>query len=381
MSVEVAGSKVRRVLVVGAGVSGIVLATALKKAGVATEIIELHPQWNVLGVGISLQGPALRALKSIGLLDRCIERSFGYSRVVNCDQHGNVEGIVELPRLNGPQYPATVGMMRPALHEILADAMSEAGVSVRFGLTVGSMRQTASAVEVEFSNGSHGTYDLVVGSDGANSKIREAIFGPEHKPTYIGQAVWRAMVPRPPQVTARHSYYGPKHKAGFNPVSQDEMYIYLVQNVTGDPRLEPERWPGVIRELLADFGGYIGEVRDRIVDPARIVYRPIGSLLLPPPWYRGRVLVIGDAAHTPAPQLASGATIAIEDSIVLAELIQADLPLSDVLERFMTRRYDRCRIVVENSRQLSEWEKTPHAPGADPTALMAASMKALAEPI
>jgi 2-polyprenyl-6-methoxyphenol hydroxylase-like FAD-dependent oxidoreductase len=93
------------------------------------------------------------------------------------------------------------------------------------------------------------------------------------------------------------------------------------------------------------------------------------------------VLILGDAAHTPTPQLASGATIAIEDSIVLAELIASGLPLGEMLHRFMARRYERCGMVVENSRQLSEWERTPNAPGADPTALMAASMQALAAPI
>jgi 2-polyprenyl-6-methoxyphenol hydroxylase-like FAD-dependent oxidoreductase len=102
---------------------------------------------------------------------------------------------------------------------------------------------------------------------------------------------------------------------------------------------------------------------------------------LPPPWFKGRVLVIGDAAHTCAPQLASGATIAIEDSIVLANLIQSGQPLEEMLERFMTRRYERCRMVVHNSWQFGEWEKTPGTPRADPTALITASMRALAAPI
>jgi 2-polyprenyl-6-methoxyphenol hydroxylase-like FAD-dependent oxidoreductase len=164
-------------------------------------------------------------------------------------------------------------------------------------------------------------------------------------------------------------------------VSRDEMYIYLVQNVQGNPRLEQERWPAVMRELLADFGGHIGEVRSRITDPRRIVYRPVTSLLLPSPWYKGRVVLLGDAAHTAPPQLASGATIAIEDAIVLAELLAGSDSVDDVLSRFMARRYERCRIVVENSWQLGEWEKTPDAPGADPTALIQASMKALAAPI
>lgn len=374
-------SLVQRVLVVGAGISGMVLAAALRKAGTHPDVIEIQPEWDVLGVGISVQGPALRALSSIGLIERCVRDGFGYSQVFNCDQNGKVEGIVELPRLNGPQYPSCVGMMRPTLHQILADAVAESGVSVRFGVTVSSIRQSADHVDVVFNDGTHGEYDLVVGADGANSKVREVLFGSGYKPQYTGQAVWRAMVPRPEEVKARHSYYGLRQHAGFNPVSLQEMYIYLVHNVSGDPRLEPERWPIVMRELLADFGGRIGDVRHRITDPKRIVYRPVGSLLLPPPWYMGRVVVIGDAAHTPPPQLASGATIAIEDSIVLAELVQSGVPVQEVLEKFMARRYERCRMVVENSRQLGEWEKSPDTAGCDPTALISASMKALAAPI
>ena len=372
---------VARVLVVGAGISGMVLATALKKAGKQVDLIELHPQWQVLGVGISVQGPALRALRSIGLLERCVQEGFGYSQVVNCDRDGKVQGIVELPRLNGAEYPSCVGMMRPSLHKILAEALDEAGVAVRFGTTVASLRQRSDRVEAVFNDGSERAYDLVVGADGAYSKVRDLVFGDMYRARYTGQAVWRAMVPRASEVNARHAYYGPRHKAGFNPVSQQEMYIYLVQNVSGDPRLEERRWPAVMRELLSDFGGTIGELRDRIADPRRIVYRPVGVLLLPRPWHVGRVVLIGDAAHTAPPQLASGATIAIEDAIVLAEVLESDAPLQQALGRFVERRFERCRIVVENSWQLGEWEKQSDLPGADPTALIAASMKALAAPI
>jgi 2-polyprenyl-6-methoxyphenol hydroxylase-like FAD-dependent oxidoreductase len=369
-----------KVLVVGAGLSGMVLATALTRSGIAVELIEIHPRWQVLGVGISVQGPALRALGSLGLLERCIAAGFGYSQVVNCDEKGNVQGIVDLPRLNGAQHPSCVGMMRPALHEVIAGAMREAGVEARFGRTVKSLAQEAAQVRAEFSDGASGTYDLVVGADGATSRTRDMLFGALRRPQYTGQAVWRAMVPRPPEVTARHAYYGPRHKAGFNPVSREEMYIYLVQNMQGNPRLEPERWPDVMRGLLADFGGHIAAARDAIVDPARIVYRPIGALILPSPWYQGRALLIGDAAHTAPPHLASGATIAIEDAVVLAELLAA-APIEQALQQFMARRFERCRMVVENSLKLGEWEKAPDLPGADPTALIAASMKLLAAPI
>lgn len=371
---------IRNVLIVGGGLAGQTLATALARRGIRAELIELHAQWNVLGVGISVQGPTLRALRSVGLLDRCLTEGFGYSELTNCDQNGKVLSVVDLPRMLGPDFPSCVGIMRPVLHDVLFAAIGEAQVPVRMGLTVASLDQDDAGVDVAFSDGTRGRYDLVIGADGAYSKLRSALFGETRRPQYTGQAVWRAMVPRPANVRGRHSYYGPRHKSGFNPVSQSEMYIYLVENVTGNPRVEPERWPARMRDLLADFGGHIGEVRDTITDPARIVYRPVESLIMPKPWHQGRVVLIGDAVHTAPPQLASGAAIAIEDAIVLAEMIGDAEDATGMLDRFVARRFERCRLVVENSYQLGEWEKNPGAAGADPAALQAASYAALAQP-
>ena len=254
-------------------------------------------------------------------------------------------------------------------------------VPVQLGVTVSSYTEDGDRVDVRFSDGGQGSYDLVVGADGANSKIREMLFGPELKADYTGQAVWRATVGRPPEVEARHSYFGPRNKAGFNPVSRELMYVYLVQNLPEWRRLPDDRLAHVMREQLSDFGGHLARARDEITDPREIVYRPIGSLIMPPPWYRGRVLLIGDAAHTATPHMAAGAGLAIEDSVVLAELLTSELPLVAVLDEFMTRRFERCRMTVENSRQLGEWEKTPDAPDADPVGVFDTSIRMLAQPI
>jgi 2-polyprenyl-6-methoxyphenol hydroxylase-like FAD-dependent oxidoreductase len=374
-------SAVGNVLIVGGGIAGMTLAIQLKKAGIDAEIVELSTDWTVIGVGISMQGPAMRALKTVGVLDRIIDRGFGYSFFNACDADGNVTATVDLPSLNGPDYPATMGIMRQALHEALKEGVAEHGARTRLGITVATLTDTGDGVEVAFSDGSTGSYDLVVGADGANSKIRDMVFGAHAKGAYTGQAVWRATVSRPPDVLGRHSYFGPRNKAGFNPVSQELMYIYLVQNLPQWTRLPDHRLPEVMRDLLADFGGHLAAARDEITDPQEIVYRPIISLILPSPWYRGRVLLIGDAAHTTTPHMAAGAGLAVEDSVVLAELLDSDRPLADVLEEFMARRYERCRMTVENSYQLGEWEKTPDAPDADPVGVFDRSIRMLAQPI
>lgn len=369
------------VLIVGGGVSGMTLAAGLKRAGIACEIAEIRPEWSEPSTGISLQGPALRALRTLGVVDRCIEQGFGYSHFKACDANGNVTGTVELPSLLGPGYPATIGIMRYALHTVLAEQLTALAIPVRLGVSVATLAQDDNGVDVQFTDGARGRYDLVVGCDGANSRVRELAFGPKFQPYYTGQVNWRATVRRPPEVDCRHSYFGPTNKSGFNPISQTEMYIYILQNVPERPRWAPEQWPGIIRGLLAEFGGALGRARDEISDPDQIICRPVTSLLMPPPWYRGRVLIIGDAAHTTTPQLASGASIAVEDSIMLAMLLQSDQPLAAVLDNFMRRRFERCRMIVENSEQLGEWEKNPNAPDVDVVGTIDRSYKALAQPI
>jgi 2-polyprenyl-6-methoxyphenol hydroxylase-like FAD-dependent oxidoreductase len=369
-----------KVLIVGGGISGMTLAIGLKRASIHPEIVEINPRWSVLGMGISLQGPALRALRAVGVLDQCVVRGFGYSYFKACDANGTVTNTLELPCLNGPDYPASIGIMRQALHSVLMEALVEVEVPARVGVTVSQIKQDADSVGVRFTDGTHRKYDLVVGADGANSIIRDMVFGSEWRPKYTGQAVWRATVSRPPEVKVRCSFFGPRNKAGVNPVSDAQMYIYLVQNVPEFVRIPDNRLPAAMREQLADFRGLLATARDEITDPQQIAYRPINSHILPSPWYRGRVILIGDAAHTTTPHMAAGAGIAIEDSIVLALLLQSERPLSGVFEKFMTHRFERCRMVVENSFLLGEWEKNPNAPNVDPMGVLDKSLRALAQP-
>ncbi len=233
------------------------------------------------------------------------------------------------------------------------------------GTTIKALSQDNEGVTAELTNGQSARYDLIVGADGMNSVIREIAFGSGHRPHYTGQMVWRATVSRPPDVSCRHSYFGPTNKSGFNPIAHDRMYIYTVQNVPERPHWSDAELPTILRGLLSEFGGALGSGREEIRSPEQITCRPVFSMILRPPWHSGRILVIGDAAHTTTPHLASGASIAIEDSIVLARLLQSERPVGELLNDFMRQRYERCRMIVENSELLGEWEKNPSTPNDD----------------
>jgi 2-polyprenyl-6-methoxyphenol hydroxylase-like FAD-dependent oxidoreductase len=374
-------SDVKRVLIVGGGIAGLALGIGLRQKGIGAEIVELKPDHAVPGLGIALLGPTLRALQAFGLLEQCVTQGFAYGSFVVRRPDGEVVRTVDLPPLLGKEKPAAVGIMRPAFHRILADACAAAGAPIRFKTSVSALAARGDTVEVTFTDGSHGAYDLVVGADGAYSKIRALVSGEEIKPRFTGQSVWRATVPRPAEVTALNIYYGGPNQPGFNPVSQTEMYVFLVENTPDNPRRPEHALPVLLREQLASYQGLLAAARERITTPEQIVYRPIDALLLPAPWHKARVVLIGDAAHVPTPHLASGAGLAIEDAIVLSELLASDPSVDAALQGFTQRRFERCRMVVENSVQIGAWELTPHTPGADPAGLLASSMAALAQPI
>src|SRR5258708_35366180 len=136
------------------------------------------------------------------------------------------------------------------------------------------------------------------------------------------------------------------------------MFLFLVQPIRDGNRLSPERMHLLLAEQLRDFTGPVMlHARKWVNDPAKVDYRPMNAFRLPPPWHRGRVAVIGDAAHTTTPHLATGAGIAIEDAVVLAEMLAGDSPVPSILKRFVERRFARCRLVVETAVKLGEMEK------------------------
>jgi 2-polyprenyl-6-methoxyphenol hydroxylase-like FAD-dependent oxidoreductase len=375
-------SRSSMVLVVGGGIAGLTLAVALRRRGIGVDVVEIQPHWNILGVGISLTGPTLRALKSIDLIDQCVAVAFGFDRIVFADSAGRSVGALNMPRLSGPDYPATVAIGRPALHEVLIRNAGALGAAIRLGTTVTALEQTSDRVDVVFSDGARAAYDFVVGCDGIRSTVRDLVFDDVPDADFTGLAVWRATMPRPKVVDSMQMFYGPHTKAGVNPHSRDQMFLFLVQPILDDKRLSPQQMHVVLQEQLRDFSGEVMDyVRDHVTDPAKIDYRPMNAFLLPPPWYRGRMVVIGDAAHTTPPHLATGAGIAIEDAVVLAELIAADAPPTELLERFMARRFDRCRLVVETAVKLGNMEKDKSVPIQAHFDLMTSTFRQLAAPI
>jgi len=125
--------------------------------------------------------------------------------------------------------------------------------------------------------------------------------------------------------------------------------------------IPPAQWPVQLPELLTEFGGHIGEIRQGLLDSSladpRVLYRPLADHMIAPPWHQGRIVLLGDAAHATTPHLASGAGIAIEGAIVLAEELARRHYLEGALLAYAGRHYDRARLVVTASGRLGQIEQ------------------------
>lgn len=342
-------SSVNNVLVVGGGIGGLCTAISLRRQGLKVDLIELKPEWTVYGVGIIQQSNVVREMSRLGVLDAYLDAAYPFEDVAIYGPEGQTLARIPGQRLAGPQYPANVGISRLALHHVLSDTAANLGANIRLGLAVETLSQDADGVDVLFTDGSSGRYDLVVGADGLYSQIRGLLFGDRYTPRFTGQAVWRHNFARAPHIDHLANFQSAAGNAGLVPLAGDLMYLFLTSHEPENPWMDASTLAEQMRARLAGFGGIIGELREQIVDSSQVVYKPMEVVFVDEPWYSGRVLLIGDAAHATTPHLGQGAGMAIEDAVVLGEELTAGGSLEEQLQRFMARRFERCKFISEQS--------------------------------
>ncbi|MGP0035303.1 MAG: FAD-dependent oxidoreductase [Solirubrobacteraceae bacterium] len=372
-----------RVLVIGGGIGGLSTTLALRREGFDVDVVERDPEWGVYGVGIIQPGNALRALDSLGLAAACVEAG----SPIRGDRTWLADGETPIAAHDWPPLVAGLppgnGLTRPKLHEILTSRTLASGADVRTGVTFTELiAGDDDHVDATFTDGERRSYDLVVGADGLYSKVREHLFGSELKPRFTGQVCWRYNLPRIEGLEEIWMFFGPDGSAGFVPIGQDLMYILTIATPSPDWRvaIAREGAAAVYRQRLAPFAGPVAQAREQIVDDDAIVLRPIENIIVPAPWHRGRIVLVGDAAHGATPHCGQGAAQAIEDGIVLAEELAENVAVPDALEAFTARRYERCRAIVEGSERVGKWEQD-HSLPIDPDATRNAVIMTASAPI
>jgi 2-polyprenyl-6-methoxyphenol hydroxylase-like FAD-dependent oxidoreductase len=349
-------AKVGTILVVGGGVAGLTAAAALHRHGFTTELVERQQTWHALGAGFLVHPNGMRMLLSLGLAAGVMNAGAVVRRWQFCDERGGVLSETNLEALWGDAGPC-VGIERPELQRALLPGVAD--VRCRLGTSVTSLVQHDRRVAVEFSDGSTGDYDLVVGADGIKSTVR-ALTLTTAAPSDLGAMNWRSVVPtRPGGLTALQMHLGDGCIFGLVPVGAGRTYgfAYVIQPRFRDPlegRLER------LRNRFAGFGRGVQEYLASLERDDQVICSAMEWMTFEK-WHTGRVVLVGDAAHASSPLMGQGGCMAMEDACVLAEELRTGATIESALASYVSRRKPRVEWVQHQSMAVAESLTKPSA--------------------
>lgn len=336
------------VLIVGGGIAGLATAAGLARAGIPCEIVERATEWRPVGAGIVLGVNAMRVMRGLGAADAVAERGACLRRGAITDARGATLGGTDFALLE-PEFGPTIALHRAALHEVLRAAAPE--VPVALGTTVDAIEPRSDGVDVRLSDGSARRCAIVVGADGLRSRVRELVFGGD-RIRYAGYTCWRFVVEAPVERVEMREMWGRGQRFGVVPIGGGRVYCFAVANA---PRGEADPADAGrlarFRARFAAFGGQVPALLDALRAPEELIHNDLEELD-EGPWHAGRVVLVGDAAHAMTPNMGQGAAMALEDAMVLVELLRDGGLAPEPLARLHARRAPRVRWVQSQSRRI-----------------------------
>lgn len=352
------------VVIIGGGIAGPALALFLRRAGISSEVYEAHGPSDGIGAGLGLAPNGLNVLAALGLAEKLRGRGSLALDSYFRDERGRL--LAHLSTDAAKYGQPVMSMMRSDVYAVLADEMRQQAIPIHHGKRLVGVRDCAGTVTAKFTDGSEATGDLLVGADGIHSRTRAAIMPDAPQPQFvgitgIGGSIPLADVPELGSQDARsfNFTFGPQGFFGYCGGSAgEEMWwanLPREQPYTDDElgSLSTE----VLREqLLARFSAYYQPIPSLIARTPHIIALNVFDVQSLPRWRQGRVVLVGDAAHAVSPNAGQGASLALEDAMLLArELRDCGTDYAVAFERFERARKPRVeRIVAAGRRAASD---------------------------
>jgi 2-polyprenyl-6-methoxyphenol hydroxylase-like FAD-dependent oxidoreductase len=342
----------RNIAVVGAGIGGLCAAIGLRQAGHEVRVFERAPSIEPVGAGLSLWPNARHALEKLGLDSKLAAVSIP-----------TTSGAIRSPDGSTITPPLPGGIMeifgshayivhRADLQNILLDAAGEG--TVRLGHQLNGFSQDANGVRLRFANRPEETAEILIGADGIQSIVREALV-PGSKPRYEGHTAWRGITEFRPEWLASGSVFetwGQGRLFGMTQIDEKRVYWFATKKAPEGERDDPDTKKVEILELFQNWHDPISKVI-LSTEPQAIIRSDIYDIAPLKQWAFGRVALLGDAAHAMFPNLGQGGCQSIEDAVVLAEALVGDAPIEPALKTYESRRIARTTMIQKRSRQVA----------------------------
>lgn len=346
-----------QIAIVGAGISGLTAAIALKKMGLRPVIYEAAPQVKAVGAGLALAANAIKGFERLGIAEKVVAAGQELITFSILDQHGRPITVADSRALNEKYGLNNFVIHRAELHRILLQCVGD--LDLFTGKKALRVEQNAEKAVLHFQDGSSAEADMVLVADGIHSPIRQQLV-PGSQPRYAGYTCWRAVVPNPGiDHSASSETWASAGRFGIAPLKHNQVYWFLCINAPqGDPTMRSVR----IEDLAARFKDFHAPVvkllkntqNEQLIHNDIIDIAPINRFAF------GRVLLLGDAAHATTPNMGQGACQAIEDAAVLLDQWEKtpDATPEALFQAFEQRRLKRTHAIVNRSRsigQVAQW--------------------------
>jgi FAD-dependent urate hydroxylase len=322
-----------RVLIIGSGIAGLALATHFQKMNVEFTIIDKTTKWEQEGFAIGLWSLGLKTLEEFNIYTLIKKYSNYPSHIVIRNKGGRILKNVDCRSVFKQCGPAVL-ILRSDLHKILLHLNKKSNILLN--TKVISMNQQKDSVVVRFSNGRKETFDLVVGADGINSETRKFLFK-ENGTKELGITSFICAVDKIQTPTNEVTeIWGKQTFFGYFPLLKNKACVFFALP-TRD--LKSKSGIDAILDHFRKFGWVVPSVLSDVKN-SRNMYKSRWQDISLETWCKGRVVLMGDAAHGMIPALGMGASMALEDAYVLAdELKHGDIDLA--LQNYMIKRKKR----------------------------------------
>ncbi|MCE9597028.1 MAG: FAD-dependent monooxygenase [Spirochaetia bacterium] len=352
------------VLIIGGGIAGPALALALKQAGIASSVFEAYPYGEGIGGGFNIAPNGTRILAQIGVLDDLVSKSTVARFSKFKDERGRE--MATLPYGDPARYgqPALT-MSRATLFECLAQTMKQRGISAQYEKRLTSFEDTADGVVAYFADGSSARGDILVGADGVRSAVRNFLLPAGPNPEFTGMLGVCGFAPadafpeiHTSDVEAITFTFGPDGFFGHG--GGDTKTFLWWANMMAETPFTAEQISSIDHaaareELLKRFGTYYAPIPSLIAKTPKILRQNTYDIQSLPFWHKGRVVLIGDAAHAVSPNSGQGASLALEDALFLANLLRtSERGYSETFAAFESARKGRVEKIVQEGRRRSK---------------------------
>lgn len=342
-----------KVAIIGAGIGGLTLAIALKKAGISFVVYEATAAIKPVGAGIAIANNAMQVYRHLGVDKALTDKGVRISTVMLTDMELAVLDQTSLASFEQKYQLANIAIHRSALHHVLLEAVGLENIQLNKRLQEINTDEHGQ-YHLEFEDETHAVHTFVIGADGLRSRVRQLVFG-----TYAlrnaKQVCWRGVLPftlPTPYANTAVESWGRGKRLGFVQLNEKQTYWYFLID---EGRYKPHTSVG---DYVEDCPLWIKEMIQQ-TDASAIHCDRIYDLKPFSNWYHNRVCLIGDAAHATTPNLGQGACQAIEDVYVISKLLER-YPLEEALQRFPALRRSKAHAIVRDSWTLGQIAQFRH---------------------